>query len=269
LGVNMNGGLVRDCIIQDNNQQTGWNHVPGGGVYVTGGGTVSNCVIRRNMSYAGTALGGGVYVDNGLITHCQVLNNTNNASFASSGGGGVYVNGASAILRNCLVAGNYGQSIQALGGGVHIGASGGEVQNCTIATNGVASGSDGGGVYRLAGTVSNSIVYFNYVGATHSNLNTTAGLAYSCSTNPALSGNGNISADPLFASVASNFTLQASSPCIDKGTNQTWMIGALDLAGNSRKQWGKMFGSKADPIVDMGAYEFPEPPPAGTMFLLR
>jgi len=59
------------------------------------------------------------------------------------------------------------------------------------------------------------------------------------------------------------------SPCIDTGSNQTWMDGATDLAGNDRKQWGKVAGSAGAPIVDMGAYEAPTPPPKGTLILLR
>ena len=262
LGVYMNGGLVRNCIIKDNNKRavTGnSNNTSGGGAYVTGGGTVSNCVIRRNLvNVGGASMGGGVYVDNGLITHCQILNNTNNNIY----GGGVYMNGASAILRNCLIAGNYVAGT-AQGGGVCIGS--GAIQSCTIVTNSTATG-NGAGVYLGGGTVSNSIVYFNTVGGVHSNLNTTAGLYYSCSINPGTNVNGNITDTPLFASPAGgDYTLQKSSPCIDAGTNQTWMSGAKDLAGSNRL----LKGNKAGPaIVDMGAYET-YVPPKGSVFMMR
>jgi len=117
-------------------------------------------------------------------------------------------------------------------------------------------------------------VYFNSIPATsttgHTNINTTAGLAYSCTVALGNTSAGNIQDDPKFVDWANgDYTLAANSPCIDTGSNQTWMDGALDLAGNTRKQWGRVFGSKAAPIVDMGAYEFPEPPPPGTIFLLR
>ena len=43
-----------------------------------------------------------------------------------------------------------------------------------------------------------------------------------------------------------NYRLQSNSPCINTGTNQDWMVGAFDLAGNARIFDGR---------VDMGAYE--------------
>ncbi|MBM4049316.1 MAG: hypothetical protein FJ279_29830 [Planctomycetes bacterium] len=260
-GVYMTGGLVRDCIVRNNGFN---NHKRGPGVYMTGG-TVSNCIVRGNQANVGTC-SGAIWANNGLITHCQILNNTNQGPWAGDGGGGVYMNGASAVLRNCLLAGNSVGGSAGIGGGVYLNA--GTIESCTIVTN--SASIDGGGVYRAAGTVSNSIVYFNYVGSTHSNLNTTAGLGYSCSINPGTTANGNITGDPLFAGAdTNNFALTKDSPCIDKGSNQAWMDGALDLAGNSRKQYGGKGGLRSDPSVDMGAYEAPTVPPQGTMFMLR
>lgn len=66
---------------------------------------------------------------------------------------------------------------------------------------------------------------------------------------PLAVGLSNIANDPLFVSRANgDFHLLSNSPCINKGTNMDWMIGATDLDGNSRVQGG---------IVDMGAYEYP------------
>ena len=62
---------------------------------------------------------------------------------------------------------------------------------------------------------------------------------------PAISTN-----DPCFVNAAGeNYRLQSNSPCINTGTNQSWMIGAMDLDGNPRI-------SPASGIVDMGAYEY-------------
>ena len=66
-----------------------------------------------------------------------------------------------------------------------------------------------------------------------------------------------------------DYTLQATSPCIDKGTNQTWMVGAKDLASNTRKIYGGVAGSSGSPVVDMGAYEAPEVPPKSTVIMMR
>jgi hypothetical protein len=64
---------------------------------------------------------------------------------------------------------------------------------------------------------------------------------------------------PLFVNTnAFNFRLTMNSPCINRGTNRSWMINGLDLDGHGRID--KHYGS----IVDMGAYEFV---PNGTLFM--
>jgi hypothetical protein len=171
------------------------------------------------------------------------------------------------VLRNCLVARNAGYT-DSYGGGVYM--TGGAIASCTIVTNSIASSGSGtgGGVYWTGGTVTNSVIFANFNRTTVATDNysglTSANTAYSCTT-PALGGS-NISGDPL---LAGDYTLQASSPCIDTGTNQAWMVGAKDLAGNDRKIYGGKAGSRDAPNVDMGAYEAPSPPPLGTVILFR
>jgi len=71
---------------------------------------------------------------------------------------------------------------------------------------------------------------------------------YSCGVD--YSGNNNIAGDPLFAGTnAGNYRLTANSPCINTGTNQTWMTGAVDR--DERPRIDRLSGR-----VDMGAYEF-------------
>ena len=66
---------------------------------------------------------------------------------------------------------------------------------------------------------------------------------------PATSMLNCISSDPLFVNAAAgDFHLQTNSPCRNTGTNETWMVGALDLDGKPRIAGG---------IVDMGAFEIP------------
>jgi hypothetical protein len=100
-------------------------------------------------------------------------------------------------------------------------------------------------------------VYGNTSGnATYKNFYSTsdAGITYTCTTNPVVAGTGCITDNPLPVSPAnSNYTLQAASPCLDKGTNQTWMTGALDLAGSNRLAMATITSLTA--IVDLGAYE--------------
>lgn len=97
----------------------------------------------------------------------------------------------------------------------------------------------------------------------HSNLNSTAGLAYSCVTNPGTITNGCITADPEFVNpAAGNYRLAITpvrSPCIDAGTNLlSWMTSGVDMDGNPR-----ILGKG----VDMGAYESVVTP-AGTTLLV-
>jgi hypothetical protein len=76
---------------------------------------------------------------------------------------------------------------------------------------------------------------------------------YSC-TLPIQTGTGNIGSNPVFvADGVGDYRLAAGSPCIDRGTNQAWMTGARDLAGQVR-----VVDGNADGVVrvDMGAYEY-------------
>ncbi len=129
------------------------------------------------------------------------------------------------------------------GGGVNMYGGNGVVTNCTISGN--SAGEEGGGT--CYGTVNNCIIWGN--SATISNNYYRSTILYSC-TAPLPGGPGNISANPKFLS-ASDFHLQASSPCIDAGTNLPYVYTTTDLDGNPR-----LLGDR----VDMGAYEYiPEP----------
>jgi len=78
---------------------------------------------------------------------------------------------------------------------------------------------------------------------------------------------GNISADPLFATGATDahpYELMLASPAVDAGDNQAPGLPALDLLGQPRIQNAKGLSTA---IVDMGVYEYmgvpgPPPPPA-------
>ena len=272
--VYMSDGQLISCIVKENRQSI--SNEKGGGIYM-GGGTVSNCIVRNCST--GWRNGGGIYADGGLIVGCQILNNSAaNSEESTQGGGGVYANNVT--IRNCLIAGN---TAYPYGAGVWLAGSS-KIENCTIVANRALSSysaAQGAGVYRAGGTVSNSIVYFNTMAkqgsgvvGTESNIwNAGSFVYYTCTTNPVVSGSGNISDDPLFANAAGgDYRLQykpVKSPCIDKGANQAWMDGAKDLAGNTRKTYGGVAGSRRSTIVDMGAYEAPEVAAEGTVVTLR
>ena len=203
------GGMLYNCMLTSNSSSSG------GGVY---GGTLYNCTFTGNSAYDG----GGAYY--GTFHNCTFTGN-----LAYVGGGGAYYG----TLYNCALIGNLAD----YGGGAY----GDTLYNCTLSGN---SADYGGGAYY--GILYNCIVYHNTALSYSNCLGST--LTYSCTT-PDPGGIGNITNDPRFVNAgAGDYHLQATSPCIDAGTNQAWMIGATDLDGNPRLD--------ASGRVDMGAYEY-------------
>jgi hypothetical protein len=239
----MAGGLVSNCHIVANSVDYQYYGV---GVYLVGGtlkqSNKSNNTADREQ-YAGGGI--GIYAENtgALVDSCVITNNRVIAfSSAGYGGGGGIRLVVGAKIRNSLIAGNVSHQT---GGGVYCsGSEQGFVENCTIvgnySTNGV------GGVYGGTGLkLTNSIAYTNF--GPNGVVSNWIGcqMSYSCTTpTNGLTGVGNTQSDPL---LDAGYTLQSGSPCINTGTNQSWMIGYTDLAGNTRIQGG---------IVDMGCYEW-------------
>jgi len=250
------GGFVMftNCVFDGN-----WTAYQGGGIYfMQSPGMVIDCVFSNNraVSIAGSSgLGGALSLygaASGCIVtalNCQIVNNY------SAVGGGISV-GAGGYALNCLFKGN-----RALNGGAvrmyGIQNYGGYIGSCTIVSN---YGTNSSGAIYIEGTNNNNSVYncaawgnnstntawpvfYDTVAPTNANA-----LWYTCAnyTNfPA--GQGNITNDPQFVDFAGgNYRLNASSPCVNAGTNQSWMTNAFDLDGRMRIRYG---------IVDMGAYE--------------
>ena len=114
-----------------------------------------------------------------------------------------------------------------------------------------ASATGAAGITFSSGTLLNTIIWDNTdANDEQKNLDGQA-TALNCCTN-----------DPFFKNPAmGDYRLSAaSSLCIDKGANQAWMDGALDLAGNARVYRGFEKGT-----VDLGAYELQK---SGLSFLL-
>ncbi len=223
------GTVLSNCILTANTGQAG-----GGAA----NSTLYNCSVISNKSVL--IYGGGAYYC--TLYSCTVAGNTAPDNMA---GGGAY----NSTLYNCLLTGNYA----GYGGGAGASAAS-KLYNCTVVGN--KSGAyGGGGVY--GGVSSNCIVYFNTSLDVNSNWYSST-FVNSC-TAPAASGTGNIAVNPMLIDrgsnygtnhVAGNYRLEADSPCIDTGTNLSWMtngsITSWDLDGKLRIQYG---------IVDMGAYE--------------
>ncbi|MFH0909409.1 MAG: ELWxxDGT repeat protein [bacterium] len=243
------GGDIRNCTIFANTAASS-----GGGTYLA---RALDCTIAGNTAQDG---GGACYGD---LIACTVTSNTANrgggtfqttiggsaiTGNTAQDGGGAY----SGDLNTCTVSGNRATR----GGGTFSGTnrncfisantavdSGGgayqtTIENCTVTRNDAAHG---GGTY--ASPIRNSIVYHNS-GTWYYNCYA-GSVSFSCTT-PDPGGTGNITNEPGLLSV-SNPHILSSSPCIDRGTNQSWMAAATDIDGEARIRNG---------TVDIGCDEF-------------
>ena len=222
-------GTVQNCTV------TGNEAFNGGGVYCNEGGTVQNCTVTGNKASYGV----GVYCyGGGTIENCTI---TGNSTYSQSGHGvGVYCYRGGTI-KNCTISGN-SAVLNSSGGGVYC-DEGGTIQNCTITGN--EAYNDGGVYCNKGSTIENCIIWDNLNGnSLFDSIN-----RYNCIEGWTHLTDGIITNNPQFVS-ASDFHLQATSPCRDVGTNAFAPM-PWDLDGNPRI---------IDGIVDMGAYEFvPEP----------
>lgn len=243
---------------------TGGGHGNGGHqgcVYITHGLLVDSLITNNRDSYNSAA----VYVDNAdaVVDRCEIsFNYGNQQHHSSDGGGGVrLINGT---VRNCFIHDN--ETKYHPGGGVRMG--GGLLENCTIVNNKAGvdnSGGGGGGLRHDGGTVRNCIIWNNLSLGAQSDYDG-SGATFSCA--PELSsGTGNVSANPGFADAANtNFTLLASSPCVDAGTAIDERV-VYDFAGNERVMNALGVGEAK---IDMGAWEFsPDADAFGCSFVVN
>ncbi|WP_181358334.1 right-handed parallel beta-helix repeat-containing protein [Taibaiella chishuiensis] len=213
----------------------------GGGIYNNlSVPQISNCNFTSNTA----ADGGGIssYYSSVYVAHCDFRSNY---VYGSGGAGAQNMLGSSTFV-NCLFARN--SCGAGPGGGISDYVGRIKLVNCTIAFNWASYGAGMGG-YGSDFSITNTIMYGN-----GSNSLTPAPAAGSVrysmihgmaadAVNHNLDGNIN----PLFINnMVNNFRLQATSPCIDAGTNDSIAGFPADLEGNTRILGG---------TVDMGAYE--------------
>jgi hypothetical protein len=119
------------------------------------------------------------------------------------------------------------------------------IANNTIVGNRASGSSEfgGGGLAWCNGTIINCIIWGNEA-PDGPQLYESSEPTYSCIQDWSQGGEGNIFDNPQFADL--DYGLLYGSPCINKGKNEDWMWGAVDLDVNPRI-WGG--------TVDMGAYE--------------
>ena len=198
----------------------GSSKTSGGGVYVSGEGLVSNCVLTGNAAYYG---GGGAV---GALIHRSLLHSNR----ARSSGGGA----DESELYNCILRGNL-----AYGGG---GASYSRLYNCTVIGN-TATNRGGGVAYSYC---YNTILADNSAPA---GMHTYFWSYTNCCLYPAATASGNsITNEPGFTDYAGgDYRLSATSACINSGVDMVWMSGTRDFDLNTR-----VVGAS----VDIGAFEY-------------
>jgi len=199
-----------------------WQYHSGGGIYMDGGGSATNCVLTEN--WAG-AFGGGS--DGGTLYNCTITDNS------ADWGGGSY----GGTLINCVLSGN---SAVSTGGG----SDESTLYNCTLFGNSAHWG--GGSSYS---TLNNCIAWGNTTDYLGTNVYSVTAI-YSCAPDLITGVDGNITNNPLFVS-PNNYHLAVNSPCIDAGTNIVEIVNDID--GTARPIDGDGNGSDE---FDIGAYEY-------------
>lgn len=255
---------ITNCTITENVAAGGTWTNDGAGVWISSSNvTLSNSVITNNHS---DNLGGGIYCEGAspVISDCLISDNeagssgglhiressptierctiSNNLSHGGAGGIQFWCSPSSTLI-NCMITGN---TATTYAGGVYCCSSSPTITHCTISDN--DGGSDGGGIKTTSGTfptVVNSIVWGNQPDQISNDGD--IDVTYT-DVQDGWPGDGNIDADPLFASGA-DYHITWGSPCIDAGID----AGVVDdIDGEGRPQ-GVGF--------DMGADEIEEEPP--------
>lgn len=164
-GVWLAKGHLTNCVITGNRSlyATDSGSEGGGGMWLyNGSGTVWNCTISHNTSYA---CGGGIKVFVGgpwLIANSMIAGNvTTNPGYVGAGGG-ISANIAALELRDCLIVSNRSSL---WGGGVDL-AQRGDLVRCVVAYNTIkrfeGNGGAGAGIYMSGGTLRNCVIRNNY-----------------------------------------------------------------------------------------------------------
>ncbi|MHC4118028.1 MAG: right-handed parallel beta-helix repeat-containing protein [Planctomycetota bacterium] len=269
-GIGLVGGTptISDCVIEGCRAGRA-----GAGIGLIGGcdATIINCTSKNNVA-GGGSLGAGLYCrqSTAFLVDCDV---SRNSAEGNVKGGGLYCGGSSGglVAENCLIADNTAEA----GGGVfaeefdYV-----RLTNCTIAGNRISAPgtSPGGGIHSVDGdiVIRNSIVWHNDA--------TPILLVDEVSANPVLfsnvegsySGQGNIDADPSFASPTmgdyhlksvvgrydprwddwSEDFLDYHSPCIDAGDPQD-PVGSEPFPNSNRINMGA-YGGTAEASKSFG-----------------
>lgn len=258
---------ISNCSIYNN-----WAGFGGGICTASGNGTITGNDIYNNTSGtsgAGIELLNGTYTVSGNHIHSNssgawaggidayqslvdVSKNRIESNQCTGDGGGIVLDGPTGSIYNNLI---YNNSATDQAGALYVmnTSKAPAVFNNTLTGNSSASG-----IYISSGA---AVSLYNNIIWSNGSSDLVGSATYSDIRTGAISGTGNISADPKFGS---DYQLLSTSPCIDKGTSSG--APSDDFAGNSRPNGNG---------YDIGAYEYggsvppppPPPPPPSTAVL--
>ena len=243
---------ISNCVIRDN-VSNGF----GGGVYINSSVGVKqsqliNCVITGNSA----SMGGGICDRNSsVITNCRISNNT-----ASTKGGGLYLyNTDKPVLRGCIVSNNTAVN----GGGIYARGKC-QLTNCNIVMNKALASSGGIFIENRYSNYKNCIFWGNEANGSPNQMIGTATFEH-CAVQGGIQGSGNINLPAINDGEEPGVFVRFTSPAAGAGTeyiDADWNIEprsiclnagktvpadySTDIAGNARVQHG---------LIDIGAYE--------------
>jgi hypothetical protein len=234
---------LMDCTFTANEASLG-----GGMMVISGDPALIRCTFSGNLA---TDSGGGVRTWNASMTLIDCTFTGNRAWL----GGGVFTHLGSPQLVNCTFRRNLAEDC---GGGMHNVENDPTVTNCTFWENSAPEG--GGGMFNNNSipTVVNCVLWGDWPDEIAEEGGADTSVLYS-DIQGGWAGPGNIDADPLCVDpVYGDFRLGAGSPCIDAGDNAAVPDAVQrDLDGNPRfVNATTSVHPTADPVVDMGAYEY-------------
>src|SRR6266404_3946738 len=244
IGIYVDGGspVIRDNLITGNNQAgAGSSGLGGGGISIA---YFSSPLIQGNLIQGNTAYNNGGGISSSSYDSPVVVQNViiSNSSLGGGSGAGLWISPGSApqAFTNNTVAENSGLDRTS---GIFVTGFG---QNATFTNNIVvaASGQNAVTCNSIYSAVSPQFSYNDSFSA--------SGVAWSgiCDT---ITNPGNISADPLFTSAATNFHLRSGSPAIDAINTSFSHLAPPALDNNQRILDGN---NDCVSTVDLGAYEF-------------
>ena len=237
--------VIESCLITGNGTEQPF----GGSRYGTYGGGVwvgydsrADILNSEIINNEANSAGGIKYRTYSGAENDGLLINTIIAENRARGVGGVYIQGSSPIIQNCTITDNQDTGTA---GGIFISGGAPQIRNNIIASN------NSFGIFNHE--ANNATIEYNDVWG-HPDGNYDGN--YGGSSEDLTGKYGNISSDPMFVDAATgDYHLQASSPCIDAGTNE----GALDsdFEGDHRPYDVPDVDNNGDlPEFDIGADEY-------------